>query len=127
MVLINSGSTHSFLNEATAHKLKCKMTHTTPLSMTVANGHKMYSHCKCVDFKWVKHDYEFKADLRILELGGCDIILGMDWMRTVNPLTFDFNKLEVTVEMEGRRLKLTGSLEQGECKTIKGSKLQKLF
>ena len=37
---------------------------------------------------------EFKVDLRILELGGCDIVLGVDWMRMVSPLTFDFNKLK---------------------------------
>jgi len=44
---------------------------------------------------------EFKADLRILKLGGCDIVLGVDWMRTVSPLVFDFNKLEVTLESLG--------------------------
>jgi len=45
-------------------------------------------------------------------------------MRTVSSLSFDFNKLEVTVEMEGKKLKLTGSLEQGECKMMTGTKLQ---
>ena len=48
-------------------------------------------------------------------------------MRTVSPLTFDFNKLEVIVEMEGRKLTLVGSLEQGECKMINGRKLKKLI
>ena len=67
------------------------------------------------------------GDLRVLELGGCDIVLGVDWMRTVSPLTFDFNKLEIMVEIEGRRLTLLGSLEQGECKMIGGKKLQKMM
>ena len=67
------------------------------------------------------------ADLRVLELGGCDFVLGVDWMKTVSPLTFDFNKLEVTVEVEGMRLILLGSLEQGECRLIKGSKLQRMM
>ena len=48
---------------------------------------------------------------------------GVDWMRIVSPLTFDFNKLEVTVEIEGKRLTLVSSLEQGECKMISGKKL----
>jgi len=47
LVLIDSGSTHSFLNEATALELGCKMMATTPLSVTMANGSKMYSHNKC--------------------------------------------------------------------------------
>ena len=63
------------------------------------------------------------VDLRILKLGGCDIILGEDWMRIVSPLTFDFNKLEVTVVIEEKKLTLSGSLEEGECKLFKGEKL----
>ena len=47
---------------------------------------------------------EFMADLRVLELVGCGIVLEVDWIRAVSPLTFDFNKLEVTMEIEGRRL-----------------------
>jgi len=39
MVLISSGSTHSFLNESIAIELKCRMITTTPLLMIVANGY----------------------------------------------------------------------------------------
>lgn len=46
LVLIDSGSMHGFLNEATALELRCKMIATTPLSVTLANGSKMYSHNK---------------------------------------------------------------------------------
>ena len=125
--IISFYSTHSFLNEATAEDLKCRMTATTPLSVTIANGSKMYSNYKCAEFKWQMQGHEFTADLRILELGGSDIVLGVDWMRTVSPLIFDFNKLEVTVEIDGRKLTLVGSLENGECKMITGRKLQKLI
>jgi len=67
------------------------------------------------------------ADLRVLQLRGCDIVLRVDWMRTISPLTLDFNKLEVMVEIEGIRLTLLGRLEQGECKMIGGKKLQKMM
>lgn len=126
-VLIDSDNTHSFLNKAIVVDLNCKMTDTVPLSVTVANGNKMYSHHKCCNFTWVMQGVEFMADLRVLELGGCDIVLGVDWMKTVSPLTFDFNKLEVMVDVEGRKLTLVGNVEQGECKLISGKRLQKLI
>ena len=47
LVLIDSGNMHSFLNEATALELRCKITATTLLSMAVANRSKMYSHNNC--------------------------------------------------------------------------------
>lgn len=114
LVLIDSGNTHSFLNEATAMELRCKMTATTPLSVTVANESKMYSHNNCEDFRWIMQGHEFQTDLRVLKFGGCDVVLGVDWMRTVSPLTFDFNKLEVKVEIGNTKLTLMGIMEQGE-------------
>ena len=38
MVLIDSGSTHNFLDEGTTKKLGCQLTGMPPLSVTVANG-----------------------------------------------------------------------------------------
>ena len=37
-ILIDSGSTHSFIDENTARRLKCQLMGTPPLSVTVANG-----------------------------------------------------------------------------------------
>ena len=66
---------------------------------------------------------EFTMDLRVLELGGCNIILGVDWMGIVSPLTFNFNKLEVIVDIARKKLTLVGSLETRECKLISRKKL----
>ncbi|KAG8376226.1 hypothetical protein BUALT_Bualt09G0041000 [Buddleja alternifolia] len=40
-ILIDSGSTHCFLDESTAHKLGCKLDYTTPMIVSVADGSKM--------------------------------------------------------------------------------------
>lgn len=40
------------------------------------------------------------ADLSLLQLGGCDVVLGVDWMKRVNPISFDFNRMEVSFEKE---------------------------
>jgi len=71
--------------------------------------------------------HEFTIDLRILRLGGSHIVLGVDWMKTVSPLIFDFNTLEVTFERAGKRLTLTGCLDEGECKVISSSDLKKNY
>ena len=59
-----------------------------PLSVIVANGHRMINKYRCQGFTWRMQGYEFSTDLRILQLGGCHIVLGVDWMRTVSPLIF---------------------------------------
>ena len=63
----------------------------------------------------------------MLKLGGYDVVLGVDWMKHVSPIYFNFNKMEVTFEKDGRRLMLVGSKEVGMCKMITGKRLQKLL
>ena len=44
--------------------------------------------------------------MRLLKLRGCHIVLGVDWMKGLSPISFDFNKMEVSLEREGRRVVL---------------------
>ena len=127
MIFINSVSTHCFLDEGTTKKLKCPLIDTQPLTVIVANGNKVMSRSACAGFCWEMQGEEFEADLRLLKLGGCDVVLGVDWMKHVSLICFDFNKTEVTFEKEGRRMTLIGSKEVGVCKMIMGKCLQKMF
>lgn len=66
MILIDSGSTHSFLDESTTERLKCQLTGTPPLSVTVANGSRVMSNSACNGFGWEMQGERFEADLRLL-------------------------------------------------------------
>ena len=127
MVLIDNGSTHSFLDEETDKKLRCELTRTQPLSVTIANGHKVMFLLACVGFCWEMHGETFEIDLRLPKLGCYDILLGLDWIKGVSTISFNFNKMEVTFEKEGWKMSLTGSLERGVCKMITGRKLHKIL
>ena len=48
-------------------------------------------------------------------------------MKHVTPICFDFNRMEVTIEKEGRMMTLVGSKEVGMCKMITGKRLQKII
>lgn len=50
IILINTKSTHSFIDFQIAKKVKANMTATLPLTVTVANGQKVVSKLKCADF-----------------------------------------------------------------------------
>ena len=78
-------------------KMKCQLASTQPLSVIVANGNKAVSKSACLGFCWEMHGEIFEADLRLLKFGGCHIVLGVDWMKGVSPISFDFNKMEVSL------------------------------
>ena len=70
---------------------------------------------------------DFEVNLRLLRLGGYDMVLGVDWIREISPICFDFNKIEVTFEKGGKRMTITGNAEISTCKLISGKRLHKLF
>ncbi|XP_052173188.1 uncharacterized protein LOC127788669 [Diospyros lotus] len=125
IILIDSGSTHNLLDEGTAKRLKCPLISTQPLTVIVANRSKVVSRSACAGFCWAMQGENFEIDLRLLKLGGCEVVLGVDWMKHMSPICFDFNRMEVTFEKEGRRMTLVGSKEVGMCKLITGKRLQR--
>lgn len=58
---------------------------------------------------------------------GCDVVLGVDWMKGISPISFDFNKMEVTFEKDGSKKVLMGNPEVGVCKIISGKRLQRIL
>jgi hypothetical protein len=56
------------------------------LVVTVANGNVMLCDSYTARFTWFMQSYEFVADLRILKLGRCDMVLGVDWLRKFSPI-----------------------------------------
>ncbi len=81
VILIDTGSTHSFIDFQVTKELKADIIAALPLIVTVANGHKVLSKLKCSNFKWMMHGESYQADLRVIKLDGSSIILGIDWLQ----------------------------------------------
>lgn len=47
---------------------------------------------------------EFMADMNIIALGGYNLILGVKWMETVSPITFDFSAGNITINWQHEKL-----------------------
>ena len=102
-VLIDSGSTHSFVTPRLA-KEGTELIHTKPLSITVANGDKLFSTAKCRNLEWMMQCHLFSHDLQVLPIGGSDMVLGVDWMKVYSPSIFDFNEMSVSFQKEGQQV-----------------------
>ena len=62
MVLIDSGSAYSFIDEETTTALQCELQETPSLYVLIANGSQMVSQLKCKEFEWVMSGQEFSAN-----------------------------------------------------------------
>ena len=48
----------------------------------------------------------------VLPLGGCDIALGIQWLRTLGPILWDFEKLTMEFWHQGSKVVLSSSKPQ---------------
>lgn len=76
-ILIDTGSIHKFLDLNTAKKLGCALWAMPPFAVAVADGNMVYSKYMCEGFSWRMQGVNFAANMLILPLGGCSVILGI--------------------------------------------------
>lgn len=126
-ILIDSGSTHSFIDQTLVKQLGLVAEIIPPLSVIVADCNTKVINTSCKDVKYSIQGHTYATDLRLYPLGGSDIILGVDWLKLMNPVTFDFKQYKIRINKEGREIELQGNLPFGSIQAISGKKLQKLF
>ncbi|GJU10877.1 retrotransposable element Tf2 [Tanacetum coccineum] len=74
--LIDSGSTHNFVDTNTATKIGCRISAIFLLPVDVANGNKLFSTLVCKKFTWQLQGEIFETDVMLVPLGGCKMVLG---------------------------------------------------
>lgn len=86
LILIDSGSSCTFVSENAASALKCNVKAAPLIQVSVANGDKLQSTQQVFDFTFWTQGHTFTIDTRILPLSYYDIVLGMDWLERYSPM-----------------------------------------
>ena len=68
--------------------------------MTVANDSVMLYESYTFNFKWFIQNHKCITNLRILKLGRCDVLLGVNWLRNYSPILFNFIKIKISFKKE---------------------------
>ncbi|XP_071909528.1 uncharacterized protein [Coffea arabica] len=124
LILVDSGSTHCFLDEMVASHLQLQVTG-TPLVVRVANGERLESRQLSRPLSWKIQGHEFQHHFNTLQLGSCDMVLGVDWLARYSPIEFDFNQLSMKFTRGKEKVELKGESNKLKLTAIKGSKLMK--
>jgi hypothetical protein len=61
-----------------------------------------------------------------IDMGGCDIVLGANWLRTLGPILMDFKDLTLQFDQEGHQYKFQGIIV-GSPKIISSHHMEKLL
>lgn len=94
-ILINSGSTHNFLDQEAGEKLHCAMQQVNPLKVAVANGSELISDTLCRGFRWRMQGLEFQANVLLLKLDSYDMVLGTQWLASLGDIAWNFREFSM--------------------------------
>ena len=94
-ILVDSGSTHNCLDINLAKRLGCNIRKTCQLSVTMAGGRKLLSVSECKGFTWKLKGQTFMSGVMLLPRGGCDMVLGIQWLSTLGQIMCDFKELKM--------------------------------
>jgi hypothetical protein len=86
VILIDSGSTHNFMDAALIHKLQLLINKASVVKVQVANGEVIVSEGKCDGVKVTVQEQSFTFDSYVIVLAGCDIVIGIQWLVTLGPI-----------------------------------------
>ncbi|WVZ54205.1 LOW QUALITY PROTEIN: hypothetical protein U9M48_005042 [Paspalum notatum var. saurae] len=86
LVLLDSGSSNTFLSSLMATVLDGVAPLSQPINVQVANGAVLSCTSHIPQAVWSLQHCQFTSDLKILPLQHYDLILGMDWLETHSPM-----------------------------------------
>jgi hypothetical protein len=126
IILVDSGSTHNFIHRRIAQETHCYIYAINNFQIMIANGGSMKCGGRCENVHLQIDDYHLKSHMFAIDMGGCDIVLGADWLRTLGPILMDFKELTIQFNQEGHQYKFQGIIF-GSPEVISSHRMEKLL
>lgn len=94
-IMLNSGSTHNFKDSRLLKRQGWSVNNIKVFEVMVANEGKLkgQGNCKAIPLKI--GGYECTVDLFPLPLGGCDLVLGVQWLSIVSSVLWNFQLMTI--------------------------------
>lgn len=110
LLLIDSGSTHTFVNRAFVERANCQIDSAPTVHVRVANGQMLSSDAQVKGLQWWTRGATFTTDMRVLDFGAYDVILGIDWLQQFSPMLCHSGLKTISFDNLGRNITLQGVL-----------------
>jgi hypothetical protein len=109
-ILIDSGSSISFISESLAQQLSDNNAVHNSAAVQIAGGGILHSLVVLKQVQWEVSPYVFHTDLRVLPLAAYDVIIGMDWLESHNPMQVHWKLKWMEVPYQGQQIRLQGEV-----------------
>nr|MDZ8003588.1 RNase H-like domain-containing protein [Nostoc sp. DedSLP05] len=123
IILVDPGSTHNFIDSRIAKKLglyieKKEFHISLPGNRVLScQGEVKHQRLRIADFEFSSNYYTF-------DIGGFDIVLGVEWLRTLGTYALNHDESFIRFKVEGKKYQLQG-INSPKSKVISAEKMRK--
>jgi hypothetical protein len=108
IILVDSGSTHNLFHRPISQETNCYILAINNFQIMIANGGSIKCGGCCENIFLQIGNYHLKSHIFSIDMGGCDIMLGVEWLCTLGPIIMDFKELTMQFQWEGKRYQFQG-------------------
>ena len=111
-ILLDSGSTNSFLDTHLAASFTGVQQLSVPTSVQIVDGGSVPCSAQIPYAEWSIQGYVFHSTLKLIPIGTYDMILGMDWLQAFSPMKVHWLQRWVQIPYGPHTVVLHGSLSE---------------
>lgn len=108
VILIDEGNTHNFVQEHLVKSFGLIAQPTPTLRVLIGNGNEVQSSTVCHDVVVHVQGRAFTVDLHVLPLCGADVVLRVQWLKSLGLVMTDYSTLSMKFIYEGTLIELKG-------------------
>lgn len=125
-ILIDSGSSHNFVDLGLVKRLKGYLDKWHVFNVKIVDKGKVATSTSRGHIRI--QDFNFVSDLYVITLGGCDVVLGVQWLKTLGPILWDFDKLYMQFTRNAKTFCITIPTSSGNSiEDISALQMQRLL
>lgn len=113
--LVDSRSTHSFVDSKLVSQFNFQVKRRDGLRIVVENGERVRNLGQCKEVPVWFGNHAFLIDLYALNLSGFDVVLGVNWLKTLGPIygiseACGCHSLQTWADLGGPKLEKKGKI-----------------
>ena len=116
-MLIDSGSTHNFINYKLAKYLNWFVYLAPEFQVMIGDGGTINCSRKCHNIKLNMGEYFLDSPMISIQMGGADAILGVQWLQSLGTIALNFQYIFMRFSLKGNEIELRG-IKGKPCYTL---------
>ncbi|CAH9137548.1 unnamed protein product, partial [Cuscuta epithymum] len=95
VILIDCGATHNFVSARVVQELGIPVLHIPEFRVEIGNGEQITNNGRCEALSVRVQQAIITQDFYTLDLGGTELVLGMEWLSGLGNVEFNFHQLSI--------------------------------